>query len=805
MVKKAVQKLYLGNQEVNLATSGVYPEGTINITENGVYDVTTYKNANVKAGPDRYIPLGVDNSTLVRGGEDASKLNMAGVTNIGAHTLENGLTGAVGLTGAPFENYSGLTQITNDYAIASAFKASSFTRTGLEYVTELSGNYTCYEAYKESLVTTPDLGNLETIDGSYVCNSMFKASALSGGVEMLNLTSISGVYACAYMFANTNITQVSMDNLGYITGTNACRYMFENCPNFTNINLGNVSAINSDYMFYYMFSNSGLQSLNFNNITSVTAQYACAGMCNGCASLERFYMSSLNAITGKNAFNITFNNCTSLVEADLSGVETIGVVGATSSANNYQCQSTFKGCTALTTVNLSRLRTIQGYNTCQDMFWDSGLRTQWFESLETITGTGVIGYMFEGCSYLEDVYFPKLTTYTTPQANTFTGNYNQPPRVHFRVDAPFKSNSVLIGNYGGKAQVLFDIGDFPVHFEFTDSGYEFFVSHDGGAYASVPVEYNSDAGRYVATFQGVSGGVINFITVRNGTMLTTGWVEPAQEETYNGDIDPNGYVYGVITPDSNYPNDVSYSLQIANTPVYMHCTSGGEFKFYADMTSLNNLGVSTLTGTYNGVDSYPPYTDYLPTGGAYDTWTVNIQTLIEEQFYTGDIIYNSLNPYMGGDSYWTADPDEVWVFPYVGTYQGTMTIHPEIATTYTACSGFQQIQTPEGATRAKLYLYYELGSEVQYDWGYLCLGFDTITPARTSSQVKNQTITDGIYLFRLDGSHTSGVQEVEIELTDMTYLQFGQPTTVTVGWAQDTSTSSNGNYFKIYGLRVEFY
>lgn len=805
MVKKAVQKLYLGNQEVNLATSGIYPEGTINITENGSYDVTMYANANVKAGPDRYIPLGVDNGTLVKGGEGASKLNMDGVTNIGAHTLENGFIGAVGLTGAPFENYSGLTQITNDYAIADAFKSSSFTRTGLEYVTELSGDRTCYEAYQESLVTTPDLGSLETIDGSYVCNGMFRDSALSGGVEMLNLTSISGAYACAYMFANTNVGWVSMVNLEHITGKGACQYMFQNCPNFTGINLGDVSAINSDSMFYYMFSNSGLQSLNFNNITSVSGNSACGGMCNNCASLERFYMSSLNAITGKSAFNVTFNNCTSLIEADLSGVETIGVAGATSTAGNNQCQSMFKGCTALTTVVLNRLRIIQGYNTCQDMFWDSGLRTQWFESLETITGTGVIGYMFEGCSYLEDVYFPKLTTYTTPQANTFTGNYNQPPRVHFRVDAPFKNNSVLVGNYGGKARVLFDMGDFPVHFEFTDSGYEFFVSHDGGAYASVPVEYNSDAGRYVATFQGVSGGVINFITVHNGTMLTTGWVEPAQEETYNGDIDPNGYVYGVITPDSNYPNDVSYSLQIANTPVYMHCTSGGEFKFYADMTSLNNLGVSTLTGTYNGVDSYPPYTDYLPTGGAYDTWTVNIQTLIEEQFYTGDVIYNSLNPYMGGDSYWTADPDEVWFFPYVGTYQGTMTIHPEIATTYTACSGFQQIQTPEGATRAKLYLYYELGSEVQYDWGYLCLGFDTITPARTSSQVKNQTITDGIYLFRLDGSHTSGVQEVEIELTDMTYLQFGQPTTVTVGWAQDTSTSSNGNYFKIYGLKVEFY
>lgn len=112
MVKKAVQKLYLGNQEVNLATSGIYPEGTINITENGVHDVTTYKNANVTSLTENYIGFKVENEVLSRSSE---KINLKGVKSIsGDHTFNSAERYNDLLTGSPFVNSEELESISGN-------------------------------------------------------------------------------------------------------------------------------------------------------------------------------------------------------------------------------------------------------------------------------------------------------------------------------------------------------------------------------------------------------------------------------------------------------------------------------------------------------------------------------------------------------------------------------------------------------------------------------------------------------------------------------------------------------------------
>lgn len=95
-------------------------------------------------------------------------------------------------------------------------------------VTDLGTRVFCYEyAYVTwASNTTIDMSELTTISGSYACEDMFAWGRNIAKVDMSNVTTISGDYACYSMFYYSDIQEVDLSKLENITGSQACGMMF---------------------------------------------------------------------------------------------------------------------------------------------------------------------------------------------------------------------------------------------------------------------------------------------------------------------------------------------------------------------------------------------------------------------------------------------------------------------------------------------------------------------------------------------------------------------------------------------------
>ena len=122
----------------------------------------------------------------------------------------------------------------------------------------------------------------------------YNNTAISGAVDMSDLTTVSGQYACSRTFQGcAGITSVDLSALITLTlsGEYACQYMFQDCTGITSVDL------------------SGLTTLSGNN--------ACNGMFQGCKSLATVYIGGTTAInfgTRTNQFQLMFQYCTQNID-----------------------------------------------------------------------------------------------------------------------------------------------------------------------------------------------------------------------------------------------------------------------------------------------------------------------------------------------------------------------------------------------------------------------------------------------------------------------------------------------------------
>ena len=198
--------------------------------------------------------------------------------------------------------------------------------------------------------------------------------------HIMNFTGMTDIseYALANAYkTNTAISgAIDMSDLTTVSGINACPNMFSNCTGITSIDLSSLTTISGQYSFSFMFF--------------------------GCTGLTSANLSSLTRISGSNACQYMFSGCTGLTSADLSSLTTLGVSAA--------CQYMFQGCTGLTSANLSGLTTITGSNVCSYMFSGcTSLATVYIGGTTAIdfgTRTNQFTNMFSACPQNIDVYAP---------------------------------------------------------------------------------------------------------------------------------------------------------------------------------------------------------------------------------------------------------------------------------------------------------------------------------------------------------------------------------------------------------------
>lgn len=225
-------------------SGGAAPTGTINITSNGVTDVTNYASANVQVpttAPAHYVEKTVDsNGKLING---SNIINLSGTNDI--------------------------------------------------------GNYALYGVYRgnTNIPSAVDLSALRSVSGYFGCNSMFYECTGITSVDLSSLTSVSGSYGCRDMFDGcTGITSVDLSSLTDVSGAESCRNMFLGCTGLTSVDLSALTSVSGYWGCYYMFYGcTRLTSLSFPALKTVTGGQAFQNMLGGVTGCTAHFPSNLSS------------------------------------------------------------------------------------------------------------------------------------------------------------------------------------------------------------------------------------------------------------------------------------------------------------------------------------------------------------------------------------------------------------------------------------------------------------------------------------------------------------------------------
>ena len=139
-----------------------------------------------------------------------------------------------------------------------------------------------------------------------------------------------------------------------------------------------------------------------NNATNV-GDYGLAYAFRGCVALTNLDLSSLTNVSGSYALSYAFYNCTGLTSVDLSSLTTVN--------GTYAMYYAFDNCTNLTNLDLSSLTTISGTYAMYFAFYNCiNLTSVDLSSLTTTNDLNVMASTFANCTGLTSLNLSGLTT-----------------------------------------------------------------------------------------------------------------------------------------------------------------------------------------------------------------------------------------------------------------------------------------------------------------------------------------------------------------------------------------------------------
>lgn len=247
---------------------GITPTGTINITQNGTTDVSTYAEANVNVQPDlesKSITITENKTTLVQPTEGKDGLSSVSIT-----------TNVAGDPSAYFNT------TVNDQG------SGPDTPGWHKIIKQIPDNITItgsslYYFFKNC----PCVPNFTLSGNLYSASSLFQyADSSNHKLVLPSFTFDGGFSSMSYWFSNSYFTELDLTTLGTFNTALDMKYMFYFCTSLKKINLSNLYCSNS-------------------NVNAT-------GMFQGCMNIEEIDMSSFDftkIASSGNMFNNVPTNC----------------------------------------------------------------------------------------------------------------------------------------------------------------------------------------------------------------------------------------------------------------------------------------------------------------------------------------------------------------------------------------------------------------------------------------------------------------------------------------------------------------
>lgn len=222
------------------------------------------------------------------------------------------------------------------------------------------------------------------------------------------------------------------------------------------IDLTGVSDIGNHLLYEAYINNTALSgTISFSPVTTISGANACNSEFRNCTNITGANLSTITTISGSSACANMFVGCSSLVAVNVENLEEI--------TGTYGCSSMFSG-TKIANMTFNSLKAITASNGCSNMFYgDLELTTVSFNALDMLTGTQALRNMFSNCSGLTDIYFYAIkdNSFGTPvnQFDSMLSNCSN-VKLHFPSNLTSSVLSRLTGypNFGGtNTTILYDL------------------------------------------------------------------------------------------------------------------------------------------------------------------------------------------------------------------------------------------------------------------------------------------------------------------------------------------------------------
>lgn len=408
--------------EINLAIidfnpgqgGGVKPSGTLDISENGVYNVYTYASANVDVHPS--ISL---SETYISNGS----YNITGEFNGGVITVDvpapqfvtETLNVSANGTYTPGQGIDGYSQVVVDVPQSvTGYTQKEITEQTFTIINlNNSASYVANQAFKDK----KDLQTVYLPNCTEVRSSAFQNCTNLSSIYLPNCVSIR-----SFAFQSTGITSVDLPNC-----TNVGYNTFESCKSLQIVNLPIVSLISS-YAFnsctslinvslpecksiggFTFFSCSLLQNIDLPKCETLN-EYVFAGC---------YQISSMSLPNCISIYEYAFSDCSSLTSVDLPKCELLldafsrcSSLYSVSLPNCFHFSCRFEG-TSVSYVELPMLGSVGNY-----LYFNSVVKA--ISICRDYAGCPVFTYNVNWGDYLTSIYVPSELYYYFANSTIFS-------------------------------------------------------------------------------------------------------------------------------------------------------------------------------------------------------------------------------------------------------------------------------------------------------------------------------------------------------------------------------------------------